>query len=311
MQKIANYKCDFFQNTFIDQHFHVDKIELAPNTIFDHEILIWNNNYPFSNEQLHSFPRLKMFINWGVEGNNIDCRDVLQKMGIVIKKIEFYEYLIPDTRQLKSDTLTFYLKKYYLKNFDSIYIVRHGETQWNKQEVFQGQLDSPLTQKGVTHAKSIANHLLGKEISCIFSSPLGRARQTAEIIANMLNIKVIVIPEFVEKHFGIFQGRKLHVVESLFSDFFIMRKKDPYLKLFIPYPEGESYFDVYLRVVKPLMSLLAQYNNFVIVGHESVNRILRGVIQEGSLEKMIAHRQKNNEIITIDSLKGTEEITHV
>ena len=74
-----------------------------------------------------------------------------------------------------------------------IYLVRHGESEWNREGRIQGQFNSPLTEFGVAQAKAISSflsdHLSYDQIQ-IYSSPLGRAQQTAEIIAMGINQSV-------------------------------------------------------------------------------------------------------------------------
>lgn len=312
MHTLANYKCDVVTNDFILQNFKIDTINLDSLAVFHHKILLWNNNYPLSKKHLDSFPNLKMLIFWCVENKNIDCEDELKKRGIRIKKMSVlltprYDNKTQKSSQIKSVVLTFYLKKYFQAHANTIYITRHGETEWNKKDIFQGRLDSALTKKGVNHAQSMGQHLANRGIRYVFSSPLGRSYKTAKIIAAKLDAQLIVIPEFKEMHFGVFQGKKSSVIKKKFAEFFVMRQQIPYSKLFIPYPQGESYLDVYSRIITPLMSLLSGYDNFVIVGHESLNRTIRGIIEELPLEKMIAPRQKNNQIIAIDVKTGKEK----
>lgn len=181
-----------------------------------------------------------------------------------------------------------------------MYIIRHGQTVWNESDLFQGRLDSPLTKKGIQDAQKIADYLKDKQINIIFTSPLGRAKQTAKIIASQTKVKIIVTADFKEMSFGIFEGKKQEVVKKLFKEFFTKRSEDKFYKLYEPYPEGESYFGVFLRIVKSLTEILSRYQNFAIVGHEGINRIIRGIIREMPLEEMVSLRQKNNEIISIN-----------
>lgn len=69
---------------------------------------------------------------------------------------------------------------------NEIYLVRHGETEWNSVGRFQGKLDSPLTENGTTQAEGIGRRLaeIGIEANAFIASPLGRTRQTASIIAS-------------------------------------------------------------------------------------------------------------------------------
>ena len=68
------------------------------------------------------------------------------------------------------------------KNLCTLYLVRHGETEWNKTGIVMGQLDSPLTEAGLGQAKTTAQELKGVNFDAIFSSDLHRAHKTAEII---------------------------------------------------------------------------------------------------------------------------------
>lgn len=85
-------------------------------------------------------------------------------------------------------------------------LARHGETEWNTQKILQGHLDSPLTTKGIRQA-----HVLGKRIARIrldhlYSSDLGRAYETAKIVATYCQKPIQLDPQLREKHLGIFQA---------------------------------------------------------------------------------------------------------
>ncbi|MFH0770351.1 MAG: histidine phosphatase family protein [Candidatus Peregrinibacteria bacterium] len=66
---------------------------------------------------------------------------------------------------------------------------------------------------------------------------------------------------------------------------------------YLPFPGGESYFDIYIRVLRQALMTSSCLSNIVIVGHESVNRIIRGIIEELPLEEAVDLHQKNNQII--------------
>lgn len=225
--------------------------------------------------------------------------------------VDHYGYLTDEAKTIKDNILLTYLKKISYDITNNLYIIRHGQTEWNKSGVFQGSLDSPLTKEGIESAKKIAQLLKNKQIKTIFTSPLGRAEQTAKIIASEIKAKIIVIPDFKEISFGIFEGKKQTTVKKLFKDFFVKRGENQFYKLYEPYPEGESYFDVFLRIVKTLTEILVSHQNFAIVGHESVNKIIRGIIRELSLEEMVSLRQKNSEVININFHTLEETITSV
>ncbi|MGC4937865.1 histidine phosphatase family protein [Kribbella sp. DT2] len=77
--------------------------------------------------------------------------------------------------------------------FDTVYLARHGQTEWNVTGRRQGRLDSPLTPLGIDQASRNAVLLSTRQIDAVFTSPLARARRTAQIIADGLGLPVAVL----------------------------------------------------------------------------------------------------------------------
>ncbi|EOU9607594.1 2,3-diphosphoglycerate-dependent phosphoglycerate mutase GpmB [Cronobacter dublinensis] len=90
-----------------------------------------------------------------------------------------------------------------------VYLVRHGETQWNAERRIQGQSDSPLTEKGEHQAMQVAQRAKALGITHIISSDLGRTRRTAEIIAQGCGCDVILDARLRELDMGILERRHL------------------------------------------------------------------------------------------------------
>ncbi|EOI3546904.1 2,3-diphosphoglycerate-dependent phosphoglycerate mutase GpmB [Cronobacter dublinensis] len=90
-----------------------------------------------------------------------------------------------------------------------VYLVRHGETQWNAERRIQGQSDSPLTEKGEHQAMQVAQRAKALGITHIISSDLGRTRRTAEIIAQGCGCHVILDARLRELDMGILERRHL------------------------------------------------------------------------------------------------------
>ena len=88
----------------------------------------------------------------------------------------------------------------------NLFAVRHGETQWNVIGKQQGHLNSPLTDTGIKQAQGLAEGLSEKNIDVIYSSDLGRALQTTEIIATTLRLEIHQDPRLRERHLGSMQG---------------------------------------------------------------------------------------------------------
>lgn len=85
-------------------------------------------------------------------------------------------------------------------------IIRHAKTEWNKIGRIQGMSDIPLTEESRIAAREAANALAGYDIAAVYSSPLVRARETAELITNRQR-QIITDSRLIERDFGIFEGR--------------------------------------------------------------------------------------------------------
>lgn len=89
-----------------------------------------------------------------------------------------------------------------------MYIVRHGETEWNVEGRLQGHEDAPLTARGIQQAKNRANDLSRIEFDAIFASDLGRTMATAKILKAERELTVIATKLMRERAFGRFEGMK-------------------------------------------------------------------------------------------------------
>lgn len=88
-------------------------------------------------------------------------------------------------------------------------IVRHGQTDWNLKGKAQGRTDTELNSTGIEQAKRLAEKIKNYNIDVIISSPLKRARKTAEIIENGRNIPILCDEDIIERSFGKYEGQKL------------------------------------------------------------------------------------------------------
>jgi broad specificity phosphatase PhoE len=89
----------------------------------------------------------------------------------------------------------------------AFYCLRHGATDWNRQGRFQGRTDNPLNDDGIAQAHAAAEKLRNVELGLVVSSPLLRAVQTAEIIANVVSKTVTIDQGLIELDFGSFEGK--------------------------------------------------------------------------------------------------------
>jgi broad specificity phosphatase PhoE len=93
-----------------------------------------------------------------------------------------------------------------------IFLVRHGETVWNRENRCQGFTDIELSEKGLAQAEAVATYLKKiSELHAIYSSDLKRARKTAEAIAGKQGLEVVVDPRLRELNQGEFEGQQLQI----------------------------------------------------------------------------------------------------
>ena len=206
------------------------------------------------------------------------------------------------TTQLKNLMLNFYLKKidYQKRNKNwTITILRHGKTEWNQNNLYQGSLDSPLLTKSLEESKQIAQ-TLDKNITKIYCSPLKRAKDTAQIYADHLGLELQTVDSFREIDMGFCEGKDKMVCHSFFDEFFVDRAKSNFNKLMLNYPGGESYYDACLRLVKDFLRIILANDNVCIVAHEGVNRLMRGILDDFQIEKNINLKQKNTDVVTVN-----------
>ena len=152
--------------------------------------------------------------------------------------------------------------------YPTIYFLRHGETEWNRERRIQGQLESVLTEKGVAHAHTQARlikPILDAGLQC-FVSPLKRAMQTAEIALH--GHDMTVDERLMEIHVGDWQGE--------LRDNIVGNKTLPILDLYASAPNGEG-FDRFEARIKSFLDDLAGPS--VIVAHGMWGQVMRGLIQ--------------------------------
>ena len=99
-----------------------------------------------------------------------------------------------------------------------IYIVRHGLTEWNKLKKLQGAADVPLAKEGILLAKKTGEALQGVKFDICFTSPLSRAKQTAECVLGERDIPIIPDKRIQEINFGVLEGNQVRDAEGNYID---------------------------------------------------------------------------------------------
>ena len=186
-----------------------------------------------------------------------------------------------------------------------IYLVRHGQTDYNRKNLFQGITDNPLNNTGLEQAKELAEILKDKRFDVIFSSPLKRALMTAEIIreGNRYRPPIVIDDRLREIDMGEWEGKHAPTIKEEHKELFREIWKDPFK--FNP-PGGERFEEMVQRLREFLEDLKKKdYDSVLIVAHQIVNSALRTLIEGGDWKDFWDRRQKNGEVWVLD-LKDEE-----
>lgn len=161
-----------------------------------------------------------------------------------------------------------------------IYLIRHGETDWNVRERFQGHTDIPLNDNGRNQARQLIAICRHHKIEAILSSDLSRALETAQIIANQLEIRIFQDVGLREAHLGVAQGLTSAEIENQFGKPMIERWKSSQLTdADISYPGGESGSAIMQRAFGALGKFLASHN-YSRIGVTTHGGVIRRIMQK-------------------------------
>ena len=153
-----------------------------------------------------------------------------------------------------------------------IILVRHGETQWNVEEIFRGRIDVELNDTGLKQAELLAEYLSSVKIDAIYSSPLRRALKTAEIIASYHKLDVGIAPGLIDFNYGKWQGLSHQEVRDKHKELYAawMNRPDQ-----VKMPAGENLDEVRKRAMTVVDRVIVKYEgSVVLVSHRVVNKVL-------------------------------------
>ena len=148
-----------------------------------------------------------------------------------------------------------------------IFLLRHGETDWNLQGRCQGVTDVDLNDRGRQQAMHVAEHLSAEKIDGIYSSDLKRALQTTDIIRQACGLGVTVDSDFRELNHGAFEGLTFSDIHASYPDFLRLWRSEP-AQLMIP--GGERLVDVEKRAWNGMEGILRSHlshEKVVVVSH--------------------------------------------
>lgn len=196
------------------------------------------------------------------------------------------------------------------------YIVRHGETEWNRVKRMQGQTDIPLAKEGIRLAKLSGTHMRQLPIDLVISSPLGRAVETAKLMIGDREIPIMTDVRIQEISFGDWEGERILESDVVSPDFRTIFYNDP-MHCPVP-PNGESFADVLQRTGELFRELVANPElmdkHILISSHGAAGRcflanfyedkedIWRGTIPKNCAVTIAEYRDGKTKVLELDHL---------
>ena len=182
-----------------------------------------------------------------------------------------------------------------------IILVRHGETDWNKEGRYQGQIDTKLSQKGYEQARLLGKGLKNVAIDAIYSSPLSRAYETANSVALHHGLAIEVLDGLTEINHGKWEGLLSDEVRLEWGSLVDMWQNEPHQVLM---PEGEDLERVQKRAVEALYKIVEENpgKTVLVASHDATNKALLSHILETELKNFWQLKQDNTCINVIERI---------
>ena len=151
-------------------------------------------------------------------------------------------------------------------------LARHGETAWNVEKIYRGRTDVSLDEVGIKQAELLGKYLSNWELEAIYSSPLKRALDTANIIARYHKIAVHIAEGLIDFDYGEWQSLPEQEAKRLYPTLYTEWHNNPHK---VKMPGGESLGDVKRRATEVVNDVLSKYQgSVVLVSHRVVNKVL-------------------------------------
>ncbi|MCD6423156.1 MAG: glucosyl-3-phosphoglycerate synthase [Elusimicrobia bacterium] len=237
------------------------------------------------NQSLHSLGRmgfevLQAFLHHSSKHGIISVREKFDEYYDAIsgKKQKISQFFFPPVEKIAKRT--------------EFILLRHGETNWNKELRIQSRNDIPLNQKGISEANKIAKKLKKEIITAIYTSPLRRARQTAQIIAKEFGIEPIVDERLVEINHGKWAGQREKDILKREPEKFKRWKKTPWEVI----PEGgETWKDFRKRVASFFNEVFwkRKGERILIVSHKGAIAVSGCILEKKPLKELLKYDVEN------------------
>ena len=182
---------------------------------------------------------------------------------------------------------------------NTFYIARHGQTNWNILGKTQGHGNSDLTDKGKEQAQQLASALKEYPIDLIFTSDLGRAIETAQIIGKEIDVKVEETNALREMGFGAWEGLLIDEIKKDYSSAYDTWRNEPHL---VDIPGGETLHIIKERVDNFIKELNDKYDNkhILLVSHTITVRVMLLSFLNSGVENIYRIKQDNTALNIVE-----------
>ncbi len=249
-------------------------------------------------------------------GISVNLYHNIQQVNCAISVLNFQGTSINDGVQLESLNLASHLESISGSPFPPVkrnhhgsrlLLVRHGETEWNRQKRFQGQIDVPLNNNGHAQARRASEFLANVKIDKAFSSPMLRPKDTAlEILSKHPHIKLELFEELKEISHGLWEGKFEHEIEAEFAGQLDIWQSQPET---VQMPEGENLQQVWDRIAIILQKIVESVpagETALIVAHDAVNKAILCLLFDFTPEQFWVFKQGNGGVSVIDYPQGAD-----
>ena len=174
----------------------------------------------------------------------------------------------------------------------TLYLARHGQSEWNNQSRITGQLDVGLSPKGQQQSEALAQCLKDEALDAIYASALQRTSATAQPTATAQRLPIVSVSALNEIHLGVLQGRHRDERDTEAQALWAQWQADLWG---FRVPGGERFDEFAQRVGHALQSILRQHQGqrILIVGHRATNRVLLGTLLGWPRERWAELRLRN------------------
>lgn len=185
-----------------------------------------------------------------------------------------------------------------------LFLIRHGETSWNRQQRYLSFTDIGLNKKGKEQGRMLSQRLRHETFDAVYASDMKRTKQFASLIFR--NTRITTLPEFREMNFGIFEGKTYDDIMKTNAAFYQQWTADP----FIPIPHGEG-LSVFIQRIRNILTCIIAASTGKTVGivtHAGPIKVLMCDFFKLPIQKIVTITVKNASVQIIDIMHGHASI---